>query len=115
MEETRKYKAYREVREMRKQTPWGTAQNIIELAPGIISYSTASHGGIWLSIERRAKLPPVKNFLGGDEWWEEDCDWAVPYFFFAEDIKAFGKAYHFDENLEVAKRIIANFHKELAI
>ena len=34
---------------MRKWTPWGSVQNAEELAPGIISYSTASHGGIWIT------------------------------------------------------------------
>lgn len=38
---------------MRKQTPWGTAQDAIEYADGIISYQTASHGGIWLSKARQ--------------------------------------------------------------
>jgi len=97
---------------MRKQTPWGMADLAEELAPGIISYSTPSHGGIWLSAERRKALPKVKNFLGTTEWWEEDCDWAIPYVFFAEDIRQHGKAYKFEENLEAAKSIAERYHPE---
>lgn len=97
---------------MRKQTPWGQADNAVELAPGIVSYSTPSHGGIWLSAERRKQLPEVKTFLGGNEWFEEDCDWAIPYVFFAEDIRVHGKAYKFEENLAQALRTVEKWHPE---
>lgn len=95
---------------MREQTPWGIAQDAIEYAEGIISYQTASHGGIWLSKERQEivkKLyPDYPNWLDGWEWWEEDCDWVVPYVVFATEIEASGKAYNFQANLECAKRMI---------
>ena len=95
---------------MRKQTPWGQAQDAIELADGIISYQTASHGGIWISAKRQEVVekiyPNYHNWLGGYEWWEEDCDWAVPFVVFAAEIEASGKAYKFAENLEQAKRMI---------
>ena len=102
---------------MRKETPWGKADFAEELAEGIISYSTPSHGGIWLSKERQTiiekTIPHVKNFLGSFQWWEEDCDWSVPYVLFQDDIKANGKAYHFEENLEIAKDTIKRFHPEI--
>jgi hypothetical protein len=41
---------------MRKYTPWGVTQGAVILAPGIISYETASHGGIWLSKSRQAEM-----------------------------------------------------------
>lgn len=80
------------------ETPWGPAQHIREIAPGIVSYSTASHGGIHLSPERIAEMPkPLQKFVpfGGEQrgpgrWFEEDCDWAVvalafPQFFTDDD------------------------------
>lgn len=97
---------------MRKQTPWGQADEAIELAKGIISYSTPSHGGIWLSAERRKALNYDKNFLRTDEWWEEDCDWAIPYVFFAEDIRVYGRAYKFEENLAIALWTVKKHHPE---
>jgi hypothetical protein len=102
-------------KKMVKNTPWGPAQSAVELAPGIISYSTASHGGIWLSADRQRKINYEKNWLGSKEWWEEDCDWAIPYLVFAEDIRAFGKAYHFEQNLEAAKRTVAMCHPEFSL
>ena len=95
---------------MRKQTPWGIEQDAIELAEGIVSYQTASHGGIWLSKKRQEIVekmyPDYPNWLGGYEWWEEDCDWAIPFVVFADEIKANGKAYKFEENLEAAKKTL---------
>jgi hypothetical protein len=100
------------MRKSGKFTPWGQADGQEELAPGIISYSTASHGGIWLSAERRKALNYDKNWLKTAEWWEEDCDWAVPYYFFAADILAHGKAYKFESNLKAAIETVRRFHPE---
>ena len=61
-------------------TPWGVADSITEIAPGIVSYSTPSHGGYWLSPERVAEMPkPLREFKpwAGPGWFEEDCDWSV--------------------------------------
>lgn len=61
-------------------TPWGNPQTQMEIAPGIISVDTASHGGYWLSKERfaefRAMLPKSKLWAG-DQWFEEDSDWRL--------------------------------------
>lgn len=80
-------------------TPWGPAQHVTEIAPGIMSYSTASHGGIHLSPERveempgalRDYVPFVKNGPEPGKWLEEDVDWAVaavafPQFFDPRDV-----------------------------
>lgn len=69
----------------REETPWGPAQHVKEVAPGIVAISTAGHGGYWLSPERMKEfnkvLPGVHPWLGnGGEaglWLEEDCDWAL--------------------------------------
>jgi len=50
---------------MRKSTPWGEAQDAEEMAPGIISYSTASHGGIWIDKKHQEQLEKytINNWL----------------------------------------------------
>jgi hypothetical protein len=57
-----------------KSSPWGAIQEKRELAPGIWTVSTASHGGIKLSRERNAGMPDYMRNEGG--WYEEDCEWA---------------------------------------
>ncbi len=71
------------------ETPWGPVQLVREIAPGIIRYDTASHGGYRLSPERVAAMPKaLREFCpwAGPGWYEEDCDWslvavAFPQFF----------------------------------
>jgi hypothetical protein len=65
-------------------TPWGEPQTTEILAPGIVLFTTASHGGIWLSPERNAQVPMklkrstfCQNGLRG--WYEEDCDAQLIY------------------------------------
>jgi len=61
-------------------SPWGRPQQQKEIARGIIWVSTASHGGYWISTERRDAMPQqwrgFKTWAGGN-WFEEDCDAAV--------------------------------------
>ena len=63
-------------------TPWGRAQTVEPLAgiDGIERVYTAGHGGYYLNQERwgelRALLPDFVSFAG-DQWLEEDCDWAI--------------------------------------
>jgi len=100
-----------------ESTPWGQAQHEEILADGIISCSTASHGGIWLDAKRRAKLKfySKNNYLKSSTWWEEDCDWAIPYVFFANDIREYGSAYKFKENLAAAHAIIKHHHPDFIV
>jgi hypothetical protein len=91
-------------------TPWGAVQKQTEIAPGIVEYRTATHGGIWLSPERQEKLGYSKNWLNEPAWWEEDIDWAVPYLFFADEIRTSGKAYAFEKNLAKAWDIARRYH-----
>jgi hypothetical protein len=64
-------------------TPWGQPdQPPTLLAPGIYSYTTRSHGGIWLDATRNAAVPyawKAASFAGRglDGWYEEDCDWSL--------------------------------------
>ncbi|HBO5516268.1 TPA: hypothetical protein L4559_005197 [Pseudomonas aeruginosa] len=56
-------------------TPWGPAERIVEVAPGIQRVSTASHGGYRLSKFRQQQL---RQTIGADvEWFEEDEDAAI--------------------------------------
>jgi hypothetical protein len=81
---------------MTTSTPWGTPQTTTEIAPGIIAYTTASHGGYYLSPERVAEMPkPLSEFQpwAGPNFYEEDCDWSVvalafPQFFPPDAIQA---------------------------
>tara|TARA_Y100000310_G_scaffold339683_1_gene433122 strand:- start:1096 stop:1452 length:357 start_codon:yes stop_codon:yes gene_type:complete len=63
-----------------KDSPWGPITLATRKSQGIWFISTDSHGGFWLSPERREELPEEMkgtSFLNkshGDEWWEEDCD-----------------------------------------
>jgi hypothetical protein len=56
-------------------TPWGPSHSVRRIAPGIVSFTTATHGGIQLSEERIAALPDaIRKAQGSDlEWFEEDC------------------------------------------
>lgn len=55
-------------------TPWGKSQGKEILAPGITYYSTASHGGYYVSKAVRAVMP--KQYVNADGWYEEDCEWS---------------------------------------
>lgn len=66
---------------MATSTPWGPSQSSHQYAVGIVSYSTAGHGGIHLSptrqTELQSKFPEFKNWLKNPAWWEEDADACV--------------------------------------
>jgi hypothetical protein len=51
-------------------TPWGPAQRAAEIAPGIVFYTTATHGGIRLDSEHQKKIADIlaRNFLSSLEW-----------------------------------------------
>ena len=71
------------------ETPWGPATAVAELAPGIEAVTTADHGGIHLDAEHAAKVTSAIG-LGQAQWFEEDCDWCIPYVLFAAEINEHG-------------------------
>lgn len=83
------------------ETPWGPAQTIKELAPGILRVSTASHGGLILSQERQDQIqcmfPDFVPWLGSLKYLEEDCDYVI-------GIAAFPDT--FPEDQEIAWKIL---------
>lgn len=85
----------------KKSTPWGLAQDEHEIAPGIVRYYTASHGGIHLSPERQAELANKFAFQtwARGPWYEEDEDVAAvviafPEFFTPEQLMGAVKSAH---------------------
>jgi hypothetical protein len=54
-------------------TPWGVSQTSKKYAAGIISYSTANHGGFHLSQARQEDMQDCLRNENG--WYEEDCEW----------------------------------------
>lgn len=61
---------------MSTSTPWGRAQHSRKIAPGIILYSTARHGGVHVSQELNSQIPEYMRDASG--WYEEDCKWCIP-------------------------------------
>ncbi len=55
-------------------TPWGAAQNSWAYGEGIVSHSTASHGGFHLEEERNALVHPA--YRNADGYYEEDSQWS---------------------------------------
>lgn len=71
---------------LRMHTPWGTADQVEHIADGIGAVSTSSHGGVKVSGELNRKIHEVCRCADG--WYEEDCDWAIPFFVFRTEILA---------------------------
>lgn len=90
-------------------TPWGKATQKHEIAPGIVFYSTNSHGGFRVSKERLAVMPDA--LVNPSGWYEEDCEYskvvlAFPEYFKSEEqanaVRAF--KYWFNEDGTPKKR-----------
>lgn len=67
-----------------RSTPWGKAQTKEVLVPGITFYSTAGHGGYFVTKHVRAVMRP--ELVNEDGWYEEDMEWikvaiAFPHLF----------------------------------
>lgn len=59
----------------RANTPWGISQGATIYADGVVSHSTAGHGGFQLSPERNVLIHP--SLRAADGFYEEDCCWAA--------------------------------------
>ena len=94
------------------RTPWGEPHEAKSIAPGIVWYSTASHGGYWVSQERWKEMPEpygsVPTFAG-ENWYEEDCDWCLVYLSFPEVFRECDK--YFTENIQAAERTFTDWIK----
>ena len=64
---------------MSVSTPWGESDTATAYGPGIVFYTTPSHGGFYLDTEHREKIRPSwRDFAkkwahGRPGWYEEDC------------------------------------------
>jgi hypothetical protein len=69
-------------------SPWGKVEDGHQIAPGIWGVSSSNHGGMWLSPERRERMPACLaqcTWLGSVEWYEEDIDGAWVVLAFPKD------------------------------
>lgn len=72
----------REQVRMSCSTPWGPSQHATIYTDGVVSHTTAGHGGFHLSGPRNVKvLEALRNISG---WYEEDAEWAVVALTFPE-------------------------------
>lgn len=96
---------------MIKSTPWGKPDDCDEIADGIRRYYTASHGGYWISQERRRQMPEALQLAGtwaGGNWYEEDCDWCLVYLSFPAEFAKF-EPDRFEKNFEAARHTLRNW------
>jgi hypothetical protein len=70
-------------------TPWGPAQSVSEIIPGMWHVSTAGHGGIYVSPELYAQMPSYMKATpySSAGWFEEDIDWVLPFVVFEKQIR----------------------------
>lgn len=68
-------------------SPWGPIQTVEPLGPDAAFVTTASHGGLRVSLAAMARLPEAvrETPYSQNGWFEEDCDWALPYLALALD------------------------------
>jgi hypothetical protein len=62
-------------------SPWGSIQTVTTLGPDAVSVTTASHGGLRVSLTPLARMPePIRTTAySQSRWFEEGCDWTLPY------------------------------------
>ena len=79
-------------------TPWGETQSTAAIAPGIISCSTASHGGFFVDADRFAAMPPQYQALvypcmaiNGGAWFEEDSAWVAVVLSFPYEFESYNR------------------------
>lgn len=71
-------------------TPWGYADQVDEIGDkGILFVSTPSHGGLFVPDELITQMPAElrgsNSYSGKGNWFEEDCEWAIPVLAFPEE------------------------------
>jgi hypothetical protein len=93
-------------------TPWGEAEHITEVCPGMWFLSTCGHGGYYLRKTLNSLIPKEHRRasfkgLGIEGWWEGDCDWAFVCLRFPQHFPAHA--------LEAARAMIQSIHPELNV
>lgn len=64
-------------------TPWGKADTIREICPGIKWVTTPGHGGMLVDEKLNQAVRIHRNTSG---WYEEDCEWCIPWLYLMEYI-----------------------------
>lgn len=96
-------------------SPWGPIQAVEPLGPDAVSVTTASHGGLRISLTAWSRLPAAirQTAYSQDGWFEEDCDWALPYL--ALGLDAFERdAARAAEMHQAAVRTVQRYHPQHA-
>jgi len=92
-------------------SPWGAIDGVTPLGPEAVSVTTPSHGGIWVTPAALARIPePLRaTAYSGGGWFEEDCDWCIPYLALA--LHRFdGPQDRQDRVLAAARRTLRTYH-----
>ena len=98
---------------LNRRSPWGWIDHALDIVPGIVSVSTPSHGGIKLDRAHNAKVPDYMRHEGG--WYEEDCDWAIPYCVFKDEILAGypnARKVYFDDGKDIPKSCLGHWNPD---
>lgn len=78
-----------------RNTPWGRADHVEQIIPGMWFVTTPGHGGVYVAPERLAQMPAYMQSTpysqGG--WFEEDVDWCLPVVVFAAELTAADSRY----------------------
>jgi hypothetical protein len=96
---------------MATSTPWGQSDYSKKYAPGIIEYSTPSHGGFHVAGKKLTKMPPALRSIAypRDGWFEQDTAWcAVPL--------AFPQFFAYQTNVrakELLRRVYPQVYEEI--
>lgn len=89
-------------------TPWGFADQVEDVAPGVKFASTPSHGGYFLTADRQARMPEYfrdKDANTAAGWYEEDCHGAFVALVF-EDVASPARR-------DAARKVVACFYPDL--
>jgi len=95
---------------MPTNTPWGPSQTSVKIAPGIMQYTTASHGGIHLSPSKNKRVPDYLRHEDG--WYEEDCDWAIPATIFPDPFAQHQATFSDIDIRKIARETLRAWHPE---
>lgn len=93
-------------------SPWGAVQHLTNVLAGMVSVSTASHGGIIVAPDRLERMPAyMREAWAGRGAFEEDVDWSIPFCVFEAEILADGDI-HSKKLIEVGhhRETLRNWH-----
>ncbi len=72
------------------ETPWGPAESVQELSDGFYWVETAGHGGLFIGMPIRRRLPRkvATTFLNGAMWAEQDSEAPIALTILSRYLKA---------------------------